>query len=116
MGNAVHGKDIGMEYPLMAMDQVKARLWHLSVSKKGETDSGEKPGKSDNRNLMKGDTLRVCLPSVGKDVDIVAGIAGDTFGQFLDEVFRSPHQTVLGNNNRYLTDIFCHSGYPPILN
>jgi hypothetical protein len=38
-------------------------------------------------------------------VDIVAGIAGDTFGQFLDEVFRPAHQAVFGNQNCYFADI-----------
>jgi len=106
MGSAVHRKNVGMKYPVMGMNQVKFQLCHFSSGKKGKADSSEKPGKNNQGNLMKGDTLKVRPPPVGKDVDIVAGIAGDTFGQFLDKSFRPAHQAVFGNNNCYFVHIW----------
>jgi hypothetical protein len=77
--HAMHGKNIGMEYPVMGVDEIEILAGNGSIGEKSETQGGQKPWKSEHRNKMKRDITGNRFPLIGKNVNLITGILGDFF-------------------------------------
>ena len=54
MRNPMHGKDIGVEYPIMGVDEIEILTGNRDIGEKGKTYGSQKSRKSEQRNKMKG--------------------------------------------------------------
>ena len=52
MGNPMHGQDMHLKYPVVAVDQIEPSTLDLPVCKISKADLPKKPWEDEHRNLM----------------------------------------------------------------
>jgi len=105
MGDAVHRENMGIENPVMGVDQVDARPVDFPMGEPGEAWGRQEFREGNDGDLVEFDDGGFGLQAIGKYVHLIVRIGGDILGKGCGELLGAADKTVFWDDNGYFPDL-----------